>query len=279
MERSTQNENSFLGDLKYSKKMRILCFIVITHLVIALLLMPVIIGSFYKETVDDVFVGVELGYDNFSDVTRFVDEVEDYVNLIVIGSLDITTNATRLTKVCDYLFSKGLYFIPFMFLTQYLEKADFFHFAKERWGKNFLGVYIFDEPGGRQIDLFNPRAVYEAENYSDAARKYVWVLNEGLRNFFSNFEQPVNVTTFTSDYALHWFDYKAGYDTIFVEFGWNYSRKLHIALCRGAANVWNKEWGAIVTWTYQQPPYIEDAQELYNRAAATPAGEDRIGSL
>jgi hypothetical protein len=63
---------------------------------------------------------------------------------------------------------------------------------------------------------------------------------------------------------LYWFDYQAGYDTIFAELGWNYSRQLNIALCRGAATAQNKDWGAIITWTYTAPPYIESGEELYN---------------
>jgi hypothetical protein len=69
---------------------------------------------------------------------------------------------------------------------------------------------------------------------------------------------------FTSDYALYWFDYKGGYDTLFAEFGWNYSRQLNIALCRGAAAIQNKDWGVMISWTYTEPPYIESGVELYN---------------
>ena len=69
---------------------------------------------------------------------------------------------------------------------------------------------------------------------------------------------------FTSDYALYQFDYQAGYDVLLAQFGWNYSRQLNAALCRGAATAQNKEWGVIVTWTYRQPPYIESGEELYN---------------
>jgi hypothetical protein len=36
-----------------------------------------------------------------------------------------------------------------------------------------------------------------------------------------------------------------------------------VALCRGAATVQNKEWGAIVTWEYTVPPYIESGEKLY----------------
>ncbi len=54
------------------------------------------------------------------------------------------------------------------------------------------------------------------------------------------------------------------YSTVFAEFGWNFSRQLHVALCRGAADAHGSDWGAIVTWTYRQPPYIESADELYD---------------
>jgi hypothetical protein len=243
---------------------RFVWFVVVT-LLIAVLLLALVFGSlFLKERRKEVFVGIELGYDSVDDIIKFVDEVEGYVNLVVIGSLDVTTNATKLTLVCDYLHSKGLYFIPFMFITQYLEKPDFFQVANERWGEHFLGVYVSDEPGGRQFDSPTVRIVTEAENYVDAATQYIDGLNDGLQLFYSRFEESDNmVAAFTSDYLLHWFDYKAGWDVVFAEFGWNFSRQLHIALCRGAANVQNKDWGIIVTWTSRIPPYIEDADELY----------------
>ena len=50
----------------------------------------------------------------------------------------------------------------------------------------------------------------------------------------------------------------------FAEFGWNHSRQLNIALCRGAAKAQNKDWGAIVTWTYNGTPYIESGEKLYD---------------
>jgi hypothetical protein len=69
---------------------------------------------------------------------------------------------------------------------------------------------------------------------------------------------------FTSDYALYWFDYKAGYPTVFAEFVGNESRERHIALCRGAAETLGKDWGVMVTWKYNQPPYLESGDELYS---------------
>ncbi len=63
---------------------------------------------------------------------------------------------------------------------------------------------------------------------------------------------------------MYWFDYLVGYDTIFAQFGWNNSRPLQISLVRGAAQAQNKDWGAIITWTYGQPPYLESGPQLYD---------------
>ena len=44
----------------------------------------------------------------------------------------------------------------------------------------------------------------------------------------------------------------------------NQSRQRIIALDRGAAHAFNKDWGVIVTWKYQdQPPFLESGSELY----------------
>jgi hypothetical protein len=50
---------------------------------------------------------------------------------------------------------------------------------------------------------------------------------------------------------------------LLAQFGWNYSRQLNVALCRGAATMQNKDWGVIITWTYTEPPYIKSGEELY----------------
>ena len=55
-----------------------------------------------------------------------------------------------------------------------------------------------------------------------------------------------------------------GYDTVFVELGWNHSTPKQIAFGRGAANMQGKDWGAIVTWTYNEPPYMENGTEVYH---------------
>jgi hypothetical protein len=209
----------------------------------------------------DVLVGVDVAYGDVEEIKKVADQVSSYTNLIVIGCSGITNNATKLNETCQYVYDKGLSFII------YLERAprtQWLEDAKTRWGNRFLGFYAFDEVGGWQLDLQKYRVVQEADNYSDASTQFVDGMNRILTRFTRYYPNSTHFPLFSSDYALYWFDYKAGYDTLFAEFGWNYSRQLNVALCRGAATVQNKDWGIIITWTYNHPPYIESGKELYN---------------
>ena len=92
-------------------------------------------------------------------------------------------------------------------------------------------------------------------------------LSSGIgKKFFSNGSIPNStgriIPVFTADYALYWFDYLAGYDAVFVELGWNHNQTQHIALCRGAANVQEKDWGTIITWATNDPPYFASGTEM-----------------
>ena len=237
----------------------------------SILLICVILVSlfvFYPLSDDslDLFVGIDVAYDDLNKIYELIDQVSSYTNLFVIGSTGISYNETKLGQVCQYLYERNMYFMIFgvrrsrLLLLKNIEK---------KYPDNFLGVYFDDEQGGRQLDQHNHRWVFEAENYSDAAAQfftasYSWLHNRYVQNETGTNIAPSDFTLFTSDYAFYWFDYLAGYDTVFAQLGWNYSRQLNIALCRGAASVQNKEWGAIITWTYNNPPYIESGKELYD---------------
>ena len=54
---------------------------------------------------------------------------------------------------------------------------------------------------------------------------------------------------------------------IYAEFVGNESRQRIIALDRGAADAFGKDWGVIVNWKYHQDPYLENGTELYNDLA------------
>jgi len=74
-----------------------------------------------------------------------------------------------------------------------------------------------------------------------------------------------NTKVFTSDYGLYWFDYLSGYDVVLSQLGWNLTLNQQIAQIRGAAQVQGKDWGAFITWKYQQPPYLDNGTEILSQ--------------
>jgi hypothetical protein len=137
--------------------------------------------------------------------------------------------------------------------------------AKDRWGDLFLGIYYCDEPAGRQLDLdLEWTVVKNATDYADATNQFVNTENNSLNWFRNSYSNGSDLSLFTSDYALYQYDYQSGYDVVLAQLGWNYSRQLNIALCRGAATLQNKDWGVIVTWEYTELPYLESGSRLYD---------------
>lgn len=241
-------------------------------LLIALLVSALCLPMFYvhykignEASKEDFFFGVSFGLNTSSEARLLIDKVKEYTNLFIINSWDISTNETALNEICEYAVNAQMYFMVFfdwishIFYPWHLKWLDM---AKERWGSSFLGIYLYDEPGGRQIDegLWKGEEILEnVSDYSDAANWFATSISssrsmQDLKNR--------SIPAFTSDYALYWFDYLAGYDTIFVELGWNNSRIQQIALCRGAAKMQEKQWGAIITWTYESPPYLENGKKM-----------------
>jgi hypothetical protein len=223
--------------------------------------------------VDDqpVYVGIDIGFGDEETVYKIADAVKGYVNLIILGSLNVTTDTAKLTRVCDYLYQQGFSFIVFVAFTvvahqpPYLPpdgpSAQFFLDGEKRWGDKLLGAYIFDEPGGKYVDLTTKADLPYVTNYSQAANTFITHNGYILTNYSDYYGTP-NLTRYTSDYALYWYDYLAGYDVVFGEFVGNQSRQLTVALCRGAAKSLDKNWGSIITWKYDKPPFIEGPLQL-----------------
>jgi len=221
-----------------------------------------------------VFVGVDVGFGNENAVYDVADAVHGYANLIIIGSLDVTENTTALTSVCNFLYQKGFYFIVFVAFakTNYLPPRGpdqtFFSMASARWGSKFLGVYLFDEVGGNQLDTTekvistNLPSLLNARDYAFASEGYVQGLTGDIAISLSWYNPPPGQSQlFTSDYGLYWFDYLSGYQTVFTEFVGNQSRPLEVALDRGAAHSLGKDWGVIIT--YSGTGTIESPTQLY----------------
>jgi hypothetical protein len=234
----------------------------------------------------NVFVGVDVGYGDETTVYNIASAISGYANLIIIGSLKVTTNTTALTRVCDYLFQRGFYFIIYVgFATYQLlpprgPDRQFFKETASRWGDKLLGVYLFDEVGGYQLDgtpyskvvpaSTLPDRFIETRDYTLAGETYSSRLT-GFLSITKKWWDPPYPRLFTSDYALYWYDYLAGYQTVFTQFVGNQSRQLAIAMCRGAAHTLQSgfayshgiDWGVMITWKYRQSPFLESGSELY----------------
>ncbi|MCW4045404.1 MAG: hypothetical protein NWE94_07810 [Candidatus Bathyarchaeota archaeon] len=213
---------------------------------------------------EDFYLGVTAS-GSVTEAFRLIDKVKDFTNLIVITELEVTTNKTSLDAVADYAYKAGLNFFVYMIYPSPNTQFNYDPFkwaaeAKSKYGDQFMGYYLWDEPGGHQLDLGNFRqfdTTTMPSNYRDAANTFVYYLYIQMRDFIKIDKLA------TSDYGLYWYDYEAGYDVVFCHFAWNHSREVHIALCRGAAEMHNKTWGAIITWTYEDPPYIESPAKVY----------------
>jgi len=215
-----------------------------------------------EDSKEKFFFGITYGQDTVEEAKVIIDKVKNYTNLFIINSYSITTNNTdpeALNKICDYAAKSDLYFIVYFF--SFLAgdwQQEWVDTARQTWGAKFLGIYLRDEPGGRQIELGD--VVENASTYGEAAENFVKTISS---SFSMQFLNGKSVPVFTSDFTLYYYDYLTGYDTVFAEFGWNNSRIREIALCRGASKMLNKDWGVIVTWTYMQPPYIGSGAEIY----------------
>ncbi len=215
------------------------------------------------QTTPDVYVGVDVAYGDIPAIKNLIDEVSAYTNIFVIGCSGITYDVEKLNDMCQYLYDRNMFFLVFTVNPQQ-PPQEWFATARNNWGSSFLGLYVDDEIGGKQLDQARGLAwVNKYDNVSSflEAEQLFEKRVSGYLNLYVNHSDSTPM--FTSDYALYWFDYKAGYDTIFAEFGWNYSQQLNVALCRGAATMQNKDWGVILTFTYTTPPYLESGEKLY----------------
>jgi hypothetical protein len=260
----------------------------LSSLLVSLLIVPVFlnygfIASTHAETTPDVYVGIHLEYGGVADAKALIDRVSSCTNFFAVGTGEISSEED-VNSICQYLYDKGMSFItlsgrpmvgfdPDFTFEQWLEyqaqkDIEWTEQAKAKWGNRFLGVYVGDEPAGKQLDGYNhwisdANSYSEAESQWEATTRKGWDGSVGLFGGRSPYYSQ-SYRRFAADYALYWFDYKAGFDVVLGEFVWNYSRQLNIAQCRGAAVIQNKDWGVIIDWKYDRAPYIESGEELYD---------------
>ena len=160
--------------------------ILIALLVVAFSLPFLLRYAVESEAPGEVFYfGVTYGSNTTWEAKLLIDRVKGYTNLFIVDSWDISTNETALNEICQYAVKAGLSVIvyfdyvffdvePWQWLRSWMETAT------QKWGDNFLGIYLYDEPGGNQIDNNQWRsgpsarkAMENASDYSDAARRFV----------------------------------------------------------------------------------------------------------
>ena len=110
------------------------------------------------------------------------------------------------------------------------------------------------------------------QTYDETAERFIRNTKSALDGQMPNFADGAaawNITHFTSDYALYWYDYQSNYDVVLAQFGWNQTLTQDIGLVRGAANLQNKSWGAIITWKYTQAPYMDSGDGIYKQLRTT----------
>jgi hypothetical protein len=258
-----------VGDCKLKKRLTI-C---ITAFLIAVLALSIVYHSLSNKPSVKTFVGVAFCGNTVEEAKLLIDRVKGYTNLFVLQSGPISTDENATTQICDYAVEAGLSIIvyfgdlaPRILAMKGLEwRATWTSAAKERYGEHFLGIYYYDERGGIYLDTDKNATdwrIPQNATYSSVAASFSnGFLREGGTVFLKNQSIPI----FASDYALYWFDYLSGYDVMLTQIGWNHSLTQDIALIRGAARMQNKDWGAIITWKYNEPPYLDSGEAIYQQ--------------
>lgn len=232
------------------------------------------------------YVGIEFGYGNASDCNALVDKVKNYTNLLVISSTNITQSEALLNATCDYAYNAGLHLIVFFPQSDTIYSntgGGSYHpylwgmKAKDKYGPYFLGSYIYDEPGGEVLDKAAGalNINYISNSGSGAAYPISTDYKSAANNFATNARNQMDAYLYcakktgtsimTADYGLYWFDYLSGYHVVLAQIGWNNSFAQNIALVRGAATLQNKDWGIVITWKYNAPPYLDNGSEIFSQ--------------
>ena len=238
-------------------------------------------------------VGVSFCGNTAAEAKLLIDIVNNSTNLLVIQSGPVSKNETSLNEIADYATGKGLDIVVFFgwFDRNESWQIPWLNYATQRFGSRFLGIYYYDEPGGIQLDIdniawghffssyvrrFENSSLYQTHSegidqfingslnrdYASAAKVYV----DSFKRY-SDLQVLKNhsIPIITSDYALYWYTYKGGWDVLLTQLGWNNSIQQEIALVRGAAKMQNKEWGAMITWKYDEQPYLDTGEEIYKQ--------------
>jgi hypothetical protein len=261
------------------------------------------------------YVGVTFQGNTTAEAKLLIDKVKNYTNLFVLGSTPVSRDENSTSEVCDYAVAQGLNVIVNFGYYDKRASADeswrhwpwqlsWLDAAKQKYGAHFLGVHYDDEPSGMQVDYnwtsffenyssyfslplnYSTHGIYAKLAQAKATGKapsdydleaYHHVNDIIMTNEGHNKLKAAGIRTFTSDYMLYWFDYLGGYDVVLAQLGWNHTYVQDIALAKGAARLQGKQWGVIVTWKYDEPPYLDSGKKVYEQmVAAYEAGAEYV---
>ena len=138
-----------------------------TVLLILLLILPLFLNcsltakAATTQTSPSLYFGVDVAFGSIAATEQLIDNVSSYTNFFVIGCTG-NYNVTRLTIISQYVYDKGLSFIVYTDNPRY-PSSQWLEDAKNNYGNSFLGIYYYDEPGGKQLDQHNYPIVTAAE--------------------------------------------------------------------------------------------------------------------
>jgi hypothetical protein len=246
---------------------------VLATILIIVLCSSLLLHTLNNKQTEQTYIGIAFCGDTVDQAKQLIDKVKDYTNLFILQSGPISMDEKATIEICDYATYQGLNIIiyfgdlsPRILAAKCLEwRTNFVNTAKERYGERFLGIYYYDEIGGIHLDTDKAATNWTLPvnaTYSSVAQTFArGFLREGGTVALKN----ADIQMYSSDYALYWFDYLAGYDVMLAQIGWNHSLTQDIALLRGAARMQNKDWGIIITWKYNQPPYLDTGESIYQQ--------------
>lgn len=238
-------------------------------------------GSLWRRTDGSVTISPSVNASDYSDITFYPSgeiQVHKQVNANTTSNLSENSDG----PVNAHILWPGTFFrtyVAFSSTTYYYTNGTITYTTESfnETGSVLASQFFIYQPNGTvhdskgnsvtdqgNITQFTPYSELWEQNPLGTYSKTAGVFTNGTLADIENYRNQSCAKLFTSDYALYWFDYKAGYDTVFAEFVGNESRERHIALCRGAAETSGKDWGAIITWKYNQAPYLESGDELYS---------------
>ena len=130
------------------------------------------------------------------------------------------------------------------------------------------GTYVTN----RNQPISNPGNISQFEPYQELwDSRPLQTYNEAANAFVSTEQQTLSsignqsdINLFTSDYGLYWFDYLGGYNTVFAELFGTQTDAQTLALVRGAADMQDKSWGAMIEWANRASISLQTGDQMYS---------------